>query len=320
MQIHDGQIRRMDRPVPPDALFTTGAPALMSDALSCARVYNLSRALRLCSLVALVVVAAGCGNNDDDADIVGPDFPEGPGRVYNVESVTFSTVDQVRVSASYGRQPAAGAHPVVILVHEVGSSAASQEWLASRVFEFLLENGYNVLALDLRGHGGSNLPTDGRTQDVLLVSDLEDMHFEVRAGITWLRSQPSADNERMAVLGTGIGANVAYVAMGAYPEDLQAGIALSPGFWNNDLEPIVIGTGLDSFTPHTMLYIVGEADTVPISETESLSYAAFASALNSLTAEPRSLQIFGGVSSHGLALLQSPATSQLILDWLQTHL
>jgi pimeloyl-ACP methyl ester carboxylesterase len=276
----------------------------------------LSRPLRL--LIWLVVVA-GCSEDDDNVTLAGPDFPTGPGRFYNVETVSFATVDAVSVSASYGRLPGAAAHPVVILVHEVGSTAAAhQEWLSSGVFEELLEGGYNVLALDLRGHGSSTLPDDGRDQAVLLVTDLEDMHLDVRAAVTWLRTQTSADNARIAVIGNGIGGNIAYVSMGAFPEDLQAGVALSPGFWDQELQPLVIGDGITPFAPHSMLYVVGESDLVALSDT-SLSYAGFASLLASFTVDP-SLQVFPGDSNHGLALLQSPTTLQLILEWLQTHL
>lgn len=281
--------------------------------------HALSRALRpWIPLVALVFVA-GCTNDDDDANIEGPDFPTGPGRIYNVESVEFNTVDGVSISASYGKIPGAGPHAVVILVHQIGVPEARQEWLSSGVFEALLEGGYNVLALDLRGHGDSSLPADGRPQDVLLVEDLEDMHLEVRGAVTWLLTQASADRARMGVIGNSIGGNVAYVSMGAFPEILQAGIALSPGFWDDDLQPLVIGSGIDPFTPHSILYVVGEDDQISLSETEALSYAGFASALASVTENP-SLQVFTGVSSHGLDLLQSPETLQLILDWLQTHL
>jgi pimeloyl-ACP methyl ester carboxylesterase len=281
--------------------------------------HALSRRLRSLIWLVPLVLVAGCSDDDDKVTLEGPDFPTGPGRVYNVVSVTFSSVDDVNVSASYGKLPGAAAHAVVILVHEVGVAAAHQEWLSSGVFEELLESGYNVLALDLRGHGDSSLPADGRDQPVLLVTDLENMHLDVRAAVTWLRTQVSADNGRIAVIGNGIGGNIAYVSMGAFPEDLQAGVALSPGFWDQELQPLVIGGGITPFTPHSMLYVVGESDLVALSDTDSLSYAGFASQLASVTQNP-SLQVFSGVSNHGLALLQSPTTLQLILEWLQTHL
>ena len=280
--------------------------------------HALFRVLRSWIPLVLIVVV-GCSDNDDDTSVDGPDFPTGPGRVYNVESVSFNTVDGVSVSASYGKVADVGSFPAVILVHEVGTAAARQEWLSSQVFEELLESGYNVLALDLRGHGGTSLPLDGREQDVLLVTDLESMHLEVRAAISWLRTQTSTDNARMGVVGNGIGGNIAYVSMGAFPDDLQAGIALSPGFWDQELQPLVVGGGIVPFSPHSMLYVVDETDQVVLSETETLSYAGFSSALASITTDP-SLKVFTGVDSHGLGLLESPDTLRLMLEWLQDHL
>lgn len=279
----------------------------------------LRRRLRPWVWIAALAFVTGCADdNADDVDLSGPSYPTGPGRVYALNRVTFDTVDDVSVTAWYGRVPGAGRHPSVILVHEVGSALGSQEWLLSGVFEDLLENGYNALALDLRGHGNTPLPDDGRTQSLLLVSDLEAMHLEVRAAITWLRSQATADPARIAVIGNGIGGNIAYVSMGAFPDDLRAAVALSPGFWNQDFEPLVIGAGIVPFTPHTILYLVGAEDFGFLNQT-ALSYAGFATALASVTADPQ-LRVFEGVSDHGLELLQAPGTLQLILDWLGVHL
>jgi dienelactone hydrolase len=280
----------------------------------------LRPALRSWIPLLAMVLLVGCSDDDNGVNIQGPDLPIGPGRIYDVESVFFPTIDGVSIAASYGRVPGVSSRGAVMLVHEVGVAAAHQEWLSSGVFEALLENGYDVLALDLRGHGGSSLPADGRTQDVLLVEDLEAMHLDVRGAVTWLRAQPQVDNARIAVIGNGVGGNVAYVSMGAFPDDLQAGVALSPGFWDtDDLSFLVVGAGIAPFAPHDMLYLVGENDEVSINDTQSLSFSGFASALASLTADPSLVQ-FEGVSNHGLELLQSPVTLQLILEWLQTHL
>ena len=279
----------------------------------------LRPALRSWIPLLAMVLLVGCSDDDNGVNIQGPDLPIGPGRIYDVESVFFPTIDGVSIAASYGRVPGVSSRGAVMLVHEVGVAAAHQEWLFSGVFEALLENGYDVLALDLRGHGGSSLPADGRTQDVLLVEDLEAMHLDVRGAVTWLRAQPQVDNARIAVIGNGIGGNVAYVSMGAFPDDLQAGVALSPGFWDPNGFSLVVGAGIAPFAPHDMLYLVGESDEFSISDTQSLSYSAFARFLASLTADPSFEQI-EGVSNHGLELLQSPVTLQLILEWLQTHL
>ena len=103
--------------------------------------HALSRALRPWIPLVTLVFIAGCTDDDDDVNIEGPDFPTGPGRIYSVQAVDFNTVDGVSVTASYGRIPVSGSHPVVILVHQVGIAEAHQEWLSSGVFEALLEQG-----------------------------------------------------------------------------------------------------------------------------------------------------------------------------------
>lgn len=280
---------------------------------------RLSRRFYGWGCVAAVAALLGCAGDDGvDVDLSGPDYPTGPGRVYALNQVSFRTADDVPVSAWFGRVSGAGAHPTVILVHEVGTATGSQEWLLSGVFEDLLTTGYNALAIDLRGHGGTPLPADGRPQNVLLVSDLEDMHLEVRAAIGWLRTQPTADPARVAVMGNGIGGNIAYVSTGAFPDDVDAAVALSPGFWNQDFQPLVIGEGIVPFAPHSVLYLVGADDFGFLNQT-ALSYAGFATALASLTTNPQ-LRVFDGVSNHGLDLLESPEVLPLILDWLRVHL
>ena len=230
----------------------------------------------------------------------------------------FPTIDEVTVSAFYGSGPGSVPRPTVILVHEVGNPAGAQEWLFTQLFEAMLESGYNVLAVDLRGSGETPLPDDGREDAVLLFSDLEDMHLEVRAAITWLRNQPSADNARLGVIGSGIGGNVAFVSMGAFPEDLRVGVALSPGLWTADLEPLVVGDGIDSFAPHSILYVAGAEDFGVINEAV-ISFSDYAQALASVTQDPGIL-VVPDVADHGVDLLNTPGATELILDWLQAHL
>jgi len=273
---------------------------------------------------ALLAFAVGCADDDGDGQTaLGPDLPTGPGRVYAVEPVAFTTVDGIAVSASFGRLPqTAAAGPAVILIHDLGSAAASGEWLLSGLFEEMLERGYQPLALDLRAHGATPAPNDGRSAPQLLFSDLDDLHLDVRAAVGWLKSQSRVDAGRIAVVGNGAGGNVAYVSVGAYAADIGAGVALSPGLWESSTQdPLVIGDGIDPFRPHTMLYLVGADDylTVP-SSSETLSYAGFATALATLTQEPKTLSVYDGVSAHGLDLLSDAAVVSQLFSWLDANL
>ena len=279
------------------------------------------RYLRTWAIVfAVSAGVVGCtSDDDDDARIVRPDVPLGDGRAYHLENVVFNTVDGVSVSAVFGKIPGQSRLPAVILVHDIGSPDARDEWLLSGFFENLLENQLQPLAIDLRGHGRTPLPD--RPSPVLLLDDLDVMHLEVQAALTWLRTQSTVDIGRVGVVGNGAGGNLAYVSIGVYPSELQAGVALSPGIWNfsqPSLEPLLKGAGLDNFAPHTMLYLVGEDDIVSLAD-QTLSYPEFAIDLNAETSDPKSLEIFPG-QAHGLILLQSEQAVETILSWLETHL
>ena len=266
-------------------------------------------------LLALPALALGCAGDDDDRpEITGPDFPAGEGRLYSVQEVTFETVDRIPVSASYVRA-SEETRPVVILIHDLGDLLAGDEWLFAPRFPAILEEGYHALAIDLRGHGETPL-ADPAGQ--LTYSDLEDMHLEVGAAITWLRGQPTADKARIGVIGVGLGANVAFVSMGAFSEDLRVGVAMSPGFWNPDLEPVVVGSGIEPFEPHSILYVVGDQDFLVLGGNQ-VDLAQWAAVMDAATRDSR-LHVLEGVSDHGLDLLNTPGVMQQIRDWLREHL
>ena len=269
-------------------------------------------------------LAAGCATRNDDITIEGPGFPTGPGIVFPVKDITFPTVDSVEVSARYGHSTGPGPNPVVILVHDIGEISTfigGLEWLVAGLFERLLEEGYSPLAIDLRGHGNTPYPDDGRPNQALLVSDIGNFHLDVRAALNWLKSEPSADIARVAIVGTGVGGNVAWVSMGAFPDDLQAGVALSPGvFHPTTLEPLAVGAEMENFSPHSMMFLVAENDIRQFSEDQVLSYAAFASVLNDFTDDPKNLVVYPGQEAHGLDLLQNPKVVDDLLSWLEEHL
>ena len=268
-------------------------------------------------LVLAAALSVGCADDDDRTQITGPELPAAEGRLYRIQEVTFPTVDEVPVAASYVRA-SEETRPVVILIHGLGDPLARLEWVLSDRFPAILEAGYHALAIDLRGHGETPLPDDGRPAGQLTYSDLEEMHLEVGAAISWLRGQPTADKARIGVIGVGLGASVAFVSMGAFADDLRAGVALSPGLWDPDLQPVVIGGDISPFAPHTILYLVGGADTLTLGNTVIVMWQ-WASALAENTPES-SLHIVEGSSAYGFELLNTPGVMQRILDWLQAHL
>ena len=258
----------------------------------------------------------GCSESEEELRIVGPDLPEGPGRAYTISTVSFPSNDGVEVSALFGTAED-DELPVVILLHDLGGNKA--DWLnRTGTYVALLERGYAVLAIDMRGHGETPLPDDRQVVELI---DLELSYRDVEAALVWLPSQSKVDVSRIAVVGSGSGGNVAYVSSGIFPEQIKTSVSLSPGLWGaTSLEPLVIGTGLESFGPRSMLFMVGDQDQIQAGDT-ILSYADFARNLEALTAEPKELRIFPDSADHGFALLDNIAEAQdLFFLWLEENL
>ena len=272
----------------------------------------------LCRWVWLLAVGVvGCSDSEEELQIVGPELPKGPGRAYPISAVSFSSIDSVEVSALFGTAQADGLLPVVILLHDLGGNKS--DWLNDTdTYVALLERGYAVLAIDMRGHGQTPLP-DAR--QVLELIDLELSFLDVHAALVWLQSQSKVDVSRIAVVGSGSGGNVAYVSSGRMPELIKTGVSLSPGLWGAaSLEPLVIGAGLEPFGPRSMLFMAGDQDQIQAGDV-ILSYAEFARSLEAQTAEPKDVRVFPDSADHGFALLDNVAEAQdLFFLWLEENL
>ena len=86
--------------------------------------------------------------------------------------------------------------PAVVLAHGFAGDRIVVSSLARR----LAQNGYAVLALDLRGHGANRNPApDGRARPDWLSQDLT-------AAVEYLRGSPSVDGSRIALMGHSMGA------------------------------------------------------------------------------------------------------------------
>ena len=265
----------------------------------------------------LMLGIVGCSDNDNNLKITGPEVTTGPGRVYPIKQVSFASNDGLQVSGLFGALTGSQALPVVILLHDLGGE--KNDWLSGTgAFVELLEHNYAVLAIDMRGHGNTPLPED---RQVLQLLDLENSFLDVHAALTWLQDQPGVDANRVAVVGSGSGGNVAYVSLGVFPEQIKTGISLSPGLWEaSSLTPLVVGDGINPFGPRSMLYMVGDQDQLQGPDIV-LSYADFARNLVSLTAEPKDLRVFQNSSDHGFELLNNvPEALDLLFLWLENNL
>jgi pimeloyl-ACP methyl ester carboxylesterase len=111
--------------------------------------------------------------------------------------------------------------PAVLLLHIIGSDRHS--WQA--LIPSLLDAGYSVLTVDLRGFGdtGGEINWGAATKDV-------------QTWLDWLRKQPEVRPDAVSITGGSIGANLALIGCANDPDCVTA-IALSPGLVYYSLKP-----------------------------------------------------------------------------------
>ena len=137
--------------------------------------------------------------------------------------VEILTEDGLTISASYQypKDPSKFT-PVIILIHQGGSSRI--EWLELSLWNQLLDEGYALLAYDIRQHGKSS-KDDGDLMD--LFSNPERAPIDLLAVIEFLDKDDRTDSERIAIVGASIGANLACVAASMDKYNIKSAVSLS---------------------------------------------------------------------------------------------
>jgi len=144
------------------------------------------------------------------------------------ERITFNTTDGVSIVGNFFAGAASDA-PAVLLLHMMPAIKESWDGFAQNLYRA----GYQVLAIDLRGHGESTKVKDLRLKikelDYHTFSDAEHQAsiLDVEAAREWLIGRGAAA-EQIFVGGASIGANLALQYLAEHA-DARAVFILSPG-------------------------------------------------------------------------------------------
>ncbi len=212
----------------------------------------------------------------------------------DVENITIAGAEDLPLQATLYTPGGARPGPGVILIHMLGSDR--QVWDDNGIADTLVENGYAVLAVDMRGHG----ETRGSIDWQLAPADLR---------LAWehFTSLASVDPQRTAIIGASIGANLALLT-GADQPAISTVILLSPGL---DYRGVTTEGPLGNYGVRPILIVASEEDT----------YAAESSrTLAGLAARESKLEMYNG-AGHGTRMINAqPELSDLILNWLDKNL
>ncbi len=207
-------------------------------------------------------------------------------------------------------------YPLLVLVHGLGGS--QKEW-ASAV-PSLVQAGYAVLALDLRGHGTSTqrrpsddpkdpdsiawryLPND---QWRLLPADLEQILTAfARPKLHPKETAVQVQESPVVLMGAGLGANVSLIVASHQPNKVKAVVALSPLLSVKGLEP-ALGT-LTLKAP--VFFAASKADPDSNEATQKLFKLA--------QSEPKMLKQYQSIRSGEELINANAGLLPAILDWL----
>ncbi|HXG88278.1 MAG TPA: alpha/beta fold hydrolase [Vicinamibacterales bacterium] len=183
--------------------------------------------------------------------------------------------------------------PGIVLVHMLGRSKDEWAWLAER----LRDEGATVLAMDLRGHGGSG--GNGGA--------FAPMTSDVRAAIDWLGARPNVRANGLGVVGSSLGASVGALAA-ADAAAVRAVALISPSL---DYR----GVRLDSATmrklsDRSVWMVASSEDPYALRTVHELAGTA-------INREPR----ISGIRGHGTSLLTADQDlARALVEWLKAAL
>jgi pimeloyl-ACP methyl ester carboxylesterase len=137
--------------------------------------------------------------------------------------------------------------PAVLLLHGYGEDRSVWTGFSKQ----LLERGWAVMTIDLRGHGQS------RMKNGLLIKPSADWRMNSREfpldldpALDWLKSRPRVDGRKIAVIGFDIGGDLALIASGRFPE-VRTAVAVDPKLD----ESLALAGSAHDFQPRSSLII-----------------------------------------------------------------
>lgn len=207
----------------------------------------------------------------------------------------FQTFDLVKLKASFEMPQGVPAPiPAVLLVHGYGENRKVWEGFRKQ----FIDKGWAVMSLDLRGHGDSL----SKNQRPIQASpewrtNPREFPLDIEPALNWLKRQTRLDSRKMVVIGYDVGANLALISSGKYPE-VRTVVAVNPQL----TEALQLAGSAQDFRPRSALVVTGSA--------------AEGDSIRSHVKEPvrlLTLPVTGGTAQ----VFQSKALADAIFQWLK---
>lgn len=212
------------------------------------------------------------------------------------EQIDFTTSDGVRITGTL--YPAGSKAPAVLCLHQWRSDRASFAALARS----LQAAGFTVLAIDMRGYGGSTKTASGSA-----VRPDRKARADVEAAVGFMRGHASVDGSRIGIVGASYGSSNA-LQYAAGDSRIKTLVLLSPGL--NYFNELPTEAAAKSWGARPMLAVASSEDVRSVETLQA--YANMARGVETKLYEN---------AGHGTDMLSSAAgLDRLILEHLKKNL
>jgi len=164
----------------------------------------------------------------------------------------FLTFDLVKLKASFEMPQGVPAPiPAILLLHGYGENRRVWEEFRRQ----LLDRGWAVMSLDLRGHGNSLIKNQRPVQaSPEWRANPREFPLDIDPALDWLKKQPRLNSNKIAVVGYDVGANLALLSSGKFKE-VRTIVAVNP----NLKESLEMAGSAQDFHPRSALVVVESA-------------------------------------------------------------
>jgi pimeloyl-ACP methyl ester carboxylesterase len=175
-----------------------------------------------------------------------------PGTAVADPGPELQTFDLVKLKASFEMPRSVPAPiPAVLLIHGYGENRKVWEDFRKQ----LVDRGWAVLSLDLRGHGDSLVKNQRPLQaSAEWRSNPREFPQDIDPALDWLKKQARLNSSKIVIVGYDIGANLALISSGKYRE-VRTVVAVNP----NLKESLQMAGSAQDFRPRSALVITGNA-------------------------------------------------------------
>jgi pimeloyl-ACP methyl ester carboxylesterase len=176
---------------------------------------------------------------------------EGGGLTPDAGGPAFQTFDLTELHASFDMPIGVPAPiPAVLLLHGYGEDRTVWRNFTQQ----LLGRGWAVMALDLRGHGQSKTKNQRPIQAMPeWRTSSHEFPVDLDPALDWLKARPRIDTQKIVVIGYDVGANLALIASGRFPE-VRTVVAIRP----NLTESFAMAGSAQDFQPRSALIVVSD--------------------------------------------------------------